>query len=129
MPVKSLFGNPYRILEKTLDITAKRHGLIASNVANVNTPGYRSKDIPFKKTLQDAMDNRKVYPVRTHPRHFGARENGSGQYDVVQEKRAGIDIEQEMFRLTENNLRYQTGVETLLKKFNGLKYAITEGGR
>lgn len=128
MPVKSLFGRTFRILEQSLDITQKKHGLITSNVANINTPGYRAKSLPFDKALEDALEKRKVHPVRTHPRHFGVPQIG-GDYQVEVSDHAGIDIDKEMTQLAENNLRYQTGIETLLRKFNGLKHTITEGGR
>jgi flagellar basal-body rod protein FlgB len=128
MPVNSLFGKTYKVLEQSLDVAQKRHGIITSNVANMNTPGYRAKDLPFDKALEDALEKRKVNPVRTHPRHFGVPQIG-GDYQIEVSDSAGVDIDKEMTQLSENNLRYQTGIEMLLRKFNGLKHTITEAGR
>jgi flagellar basal-body rod protein FlgB len=129
MPVKSLFGRTYQILERTLDIAKNRHGLIAGNVANVSTPGFHAKEIDFKKTLEDTIQKRSIDIFRTHPLHFGVSHDGTAAYEVDTEEQEGVDIDREMSRLAENNLRYQTGVEALLRKFAGLKNAITEGGR
>lgn len=46
----------FRLLEATLDVASARHGLIASNIANVDTPGYKAKDIAFQKELQVALE-------------------------------------------------------------------------
>ena len=126
MPIKSLFGKTFHVIETSLDIAKKRHGLITGNIANLDTPGYRTKDIDFNDALKDALEGTSVDLFRTDPRHFGSSmsypEPSSSGTDSV-------DIDKEMSKLAENNLRYRTGVEVLLRKLSKLKYAITEGGR
>ena len=126
MPIKSLFGKTFHAIETSLDITKKRHGLITGNIANLDTPGYRAKDIDFNDALRDALERTSVDLFRTDPRHFGSRmsypESSSSGADSV-------DIDKEMSKLAENNLRYRTSVEVLLRKLSKLKFAITEGGR
>ena len=129
MPIKSLFGKTYQVLERSVDITKLRHGVIASNVANVGTPGYKAKDLDFDKALEDALEKRSIDLKRTHPLHLGNPRWGSADYEITHADQAGVDIDRAMTRLAENNLRYQAGIEALLRKFSGLKYAITEGGR
>jgi flagellar basal-body rod protein FlgB len=127
MPIKSLFGKTYHLLERSLDIAKLRHGVIASNVANLDTPGYRPKEINFDKALKDAQEKNPVDLARTHPLHFGAQ---GGRYEIsYEESGERVDIDQEMSRLAENNLRYQTDIEVLLRKFSRLKQGIMEGGR
>jgi flagellar basal-body rod protein FlgB len=126
MPIKSLFGKTYEVIERSLDITKLRHGLIGSNVANLDTPGYRSKEIDFDKTLKDAVERRSVEVVRTHPIHIRAQ---GAPHRISIETSGWVDIDKEMSKLAENNLRYQTGIEMLIRKFSKLKYTITEGGR
>jgi flagellar basal-body rod protein FlgB len=128
MPIKSLFGKPYGIVERSLAIAKLRHGIISGNVANLSTPGYRAKDLDFDKTLKNAMSKRSVPLERTHPSHFRAR-TSTVDYEITQAKHAGVDIDEEMTKLAENNLRYQTGIEALLRKFASLKHVIAEGGR
>jgi len=43
------------LLEQTLDIASARHSIIASNLANIDTPGYKAKDIAFKEELKIAL--------------------------------------------------------------------------
>jgi flagellar basal-body rod protein FlgB len=127
MPIKSLFGKTYHLIERSLDIAKLRHGVIASNVANLDTPGYRPKEINFDKALKDAQERNPVDLTRTHPLHFGLQ---GGRYEISYEERdERVDIDQEMSKLAENNLRYQTDIEVLLRKFSMLKQGITEGGR
>ncbi len=126
MPVKSLFGKTYEALERALDISKLRHGLIGSNIANMDTPGYRSKEIDFDRTLKDALEKRSVDVTRTHPVHMGAV---GSRYEIFVEKSDWVDIDKEMSKLAENNLRYQTSAEVLLRKFTKLKDVIAEGGR
>ncbi len=126
MPIKSLFGKTYHLIERSLDIAKLRHGVIASNVANLDTPGYRPKEINFDKALKDAQERNPVDLTRTHPLHFEAQ---GGRYEISYEERGErVDIDQEMSRLAENNLRYQTDIEVLLRKFSMLKQGIIEGG-
>jgi flagellar basal-body rod protein FlgB len=126
VPIKSLFGKTFDAIERSLNITNERHGIIASNIANLDTPDYRAKDIDFKRAFKDAMEGTSVKLFRTNPRHFGSEisyaEPPSGGTDSV-------DIDKEMSKLAENNLRYRASVEVLLRKLSKLKFAIREGGR
>lgn len=42
------------VLERALNVTAKRHELVVTNMANIDTPGYRTKDLDFRSELQRA---------------------------------------------------------------------------
>ena len=86
MPIKSLFGKTYGVIERALEIGKLRHGVIASNVANVATPAYRSKDLDFSKALDDALEKKSIGMDRTHPLHFQAQSLGSVDPGVIQEE-------------------------------------------
>ncbi|MBN1843508.1 MAG: flagellar basal body rod protein FlgB [Deltaproteobacteria bacterium] len=129
MPIKSLFGKTYQVIERSLEIGKVRHGLIASNVANVDTAGYKAGEIDFDKALKDALEKRRVGLTQTHPRHFGIPGLGAGNYEISHAEQSWVDIDREMSKLAENNLRYQTSIEVLLRKFSALKHTIAEGGR
>lgn len=129
MPIKSLFGKTYDIIEGSLDITKLRHGLIAGNIANLDTPGYRAKEIDFDKALQGALEKRSVHMTRTHPLHFSDTRSGEVNCEISDAQQSRVDIDKEMSKLAENNLRYQTSIEALLRKLSMLKYTIAEGGR
>ncbi|MCD6139066.1 MAG: flagellar basal body rod protein FlgB [Deltaproteobacteria bacterium] len=134
MPLKSLFGKTFNAIEQSLDLAKMRHGLIASNIANLNTPNYRTKDIDFNKILRDVLSRRSVELVRTNSLHFPTEKSQIESCEIFSEEPFGssggsVDIDNEMTKLAENNLRYQTGVELLLRKFSTLKHTIAEGGR
>ena len=126
MPIKSLFGKTCHAIEESLEITKERHGLITSNIDKLNTSDYKTKDINFKDALKNAMEGTSVDLFRTNPRHF------SSMVSHLEPPLRGIDsinIDKEMSKLVENNLRYRASVEVLLRKLSKLRFAITEGGK
>jgi len=134
MPIKVLFNNTFKLLEKYLDIAKERHELITENIANLDTPNYRPRDINFKETLKAVMENQYIRLFRTKPKHLNMDKESEVVVEVSEENRFfnntnGVDIDREMVKLAENNLMYRTGVEILLRKLSILKYTITEGGK
>ena len=126
MPIKSLFGKTFHAIETSLDIAKERHGLIISNIANLDTPGYRAKDIDFRDALKDALKGTSIDLSRTNPRHVGSM---TSYPEPPLSGTGSVDIDKEMSKLAENNLRYRASVEVMLRKLSKLKFAITEGGR
>lgn len=129
-----IFDKTYKVLGKALDISAKRNGLLTSNIANIDTVGYTPKDLDFKKTLQQMLDKKTETLFHTHPKHF--KYGGDFKsYSIINEDNSSFDgvpqvnIDTEMTKLVENNINYRTSVEMLLRKMGMLKHAITEGGR
>jgi flagellar basal-body rod protein FlgB len=133
MGVSLVIDNTTRFLGTALNVSSKRQGLINSNVANIDTVGYQAKDIDFKKSLVQALDNQTPGKMtHTHPKHFRRADT----IEISETARAGInpssetvDIDMEMARLAENNIQYRTSVEMLLRKMTMLRNTITDGGR
>jgi len=136
MPDSRLFGRTYEVLSTSLDISAKRHSLITSNISNMDTIGYKPKDLDFKKTLKRAM-TAPLPPdmARTHKKHFAGIDenpysfNGEDSENVDIYHLDSVNIDTEMTHLVENNIKYRTTTEMLLRKLDKLRYAIREGGR
>ncbi len=78
----SVFNHTFRALEKAIDISQKRQGVIASNISNLDTPGYKAREIDFQATLKKAMasDSHMAAPsmARTHSDHLGGRSRPGG---------------------------------------------------
>ena len=135
MPEKISFSRTFQTLENAIDIIQKRHGVIISNISNANTPGYRAKEIDFKKTLFQVMNSdRKENMDKTHPAHVDVKMEPEEQLEIYEENGQWnglnrVNMDKEMTRLMENNLIYRTTVETLLRKLLMLKEVIKEGGR
>jgi flagellar basal-body rod protein FlgB len=66
-------NNMVTTMDKAMTVASRRAGLIASNMANIDTPEYRSRDFPFHEVLKDVLCNeqRQHLPIaRTHQRHL-----------------------------------------------------------
>ena len=135
MPDKISFSKTFQALEHAIRISQKRHSLISSNISNIDTPGYKAKDVDFQKSLTQAIKSGdELNLARTHPKHIGQEIRTASGADVFEEKQEWngynwINIDKEMTKLTQNNLVYRTSVETLLRKIALLKEVIREGGR
>jgi len=118
-----IFDRTLTCLEKALGLSLTRHNLIASNLANMDTPGYTARDIAFAAELERAME---ATPVR-----LDVAAQGLAAFPVAPmiEEEGPVDLDRETARLAENNLMYDALGRLMGKKFELLKYAIGEGGK
>jgi flagellar basal-body rod protein FlgB len=125
------------VLEAAMDLRMLRHKLLASNIANATTPGYRSKDISFEKQLNSALQPFGVRLAQTNPAHMSGPgafstanlEVVSPAQDSINNDLNSVDLDKELVKLSENNVLYNTLVTVLKKYLDGIQYAIREGGR
>ncbi|MGV8078668.1 MAG: flagellar basal body rod protein FlgB [Syntrophales bacterium] len=123
----ALFGKTIDMLSKMLDYRSKRHQLLTSNVANLDTPDYRSSDLEFNKKLQQAIGSRGTLPLTTdHPRHMDGRTGGRDASYTVNREESRASLDKEMARLAENQLQYNMTVEMLARKFRGIGNVVKE---
>ena len=131
-----IFGNTSKMIGRALDISAKRHNLIASNISNMDTIGYKPTDLDFNATLKRAMGEKEPdFLDKTHPRHLPADRgeafamNGEDSEEVDIYHLDSVNIDREMLNLMENNIKYRSTVELKLRKSKIMTYAIDEGGK
>ena len=131
-----IFGHTSKMIGKALDVSAKRHNLIAGNIANMDTIGYKPMDLDFNKTLKQAMGEKEPeFLDKTHIKHLPAGDEeafamtGQNSQDVDIYHLDSVNIDTQMMNLMENNLKYRTTTELLLRKMQILNYSIDEGGR
>ncbi len=133
----NFFDSPVIIaLAKQLDSAALAQRVIANNVANVNTPGFKKSHVSFTEELKRALDERAPALVTSHPRHFGGVQDiRQVSPRVVQERdtimrygRNNVDIDQEMVNLAANTILYDFSVNALSARMGLLGYVI-RGGR
>lgn len=126
-----LFSRTWDLVGKSLKVRSFRHGVLSSNIANVDTPGFRRKEVPFKEIMQSYL-GQDLPLKRTDPRHFP--QSPLSQRDWIREPSNdvgtpnNVSLEEEMSKLVENHLLYQATLEALIKELNFLKEALTEGG-
>lgn len=103
-------------LESYLSLTNKRETVIASNMANVDTPGYRTKDIDFQHELTRAMQTREESTRRVPLQNVnGLLERPDGN---------NVDIDRESLKLSQVQLQYQAGTQLIKDRFHELLTAI-----
>ena len=131
-----IYGHTYKMMGKALDVSAKRHNLIAGNIANMDTIGYEPSDLDFNKTLKRAMGEKEPdYLAKTHEKHLSMNDDepfslqGKNSEEVDIYHLDSVNIDTEMMNLMENNIKYRTTTELLLRKMKVLNYSIDEGGK
>ncbi|MCL4425529.1 MAG: flagellar basal body rod protein FlgB [Firmicutes bacterium] len=132
----NIFPKIIGFLERGLDGAALRHRVIADNIANGETAGFKRSDVDFISTLQAALEKRGdgVDLRVTNPRHLQA---GAGDFfEVVTDtttaiKKDGnnVDVEREMTLLAENALYYNAVADETARLLALLRNAINEGRR
>lgn len=132
-----MFDSPVMIaLARQLDSASLSQRVIANNVANVNTPGFKKSHVAFADELKRALDARAPALATSNPRHLGGAADIKGVAPrVVQETETtmrygqnNVDIDQEMVNLAANTILYDFSVNSLSGRYGILGYVI-RGGR
>ncbi len=128
MPVS--FDKVFGIHDDALLLFERRTQLLAENIANADTPGYKARDINFDQMLQNAQSNTEAKLKTTHQGHIGLQQSsfsGDAQFRQVEQSSADgntVDTQKEKAAFAENSIRYQTTLSFLTRKISGLKTAF-----
>lgn len=135
---KLFAGGHLGLLEKSMGAASLRQRVIANNIANVNTPGFKKSDVIFEDALAQAMlGTGTLNQVRTHSRHLSKQQSAdevepqvvASNGTTMRNDGNNVDIEAEMAQVAQNNLYYNTLAQQLSAKLKDLKTAINQGGR
>ncbi|MGQ5523006.1 flagellar basal body rod protein FlgB [Chitinimonas sp. PSY-7] len=120
--------------ETAMKLRATRQEVIASNIANADTPGYKARDFDFAATLKGAgtaQRNANINMNRTDSRHLAGNVHNELEAALmyrndVQPSIDGntVDMNTEMSNFTDNALRYQASLTFLQQRITGLKTAL-----
>jgi flagellar basal-body rod protein FlgB len=119
-----------------LKLQSKRMEVIADNLANSDTPGYKARDIDFRAAMANAGDaggaSAPVKLATTNPGHLGTdpttEANASLKYRVPLAPSLDgntVDAQQEQAAFADNTVRYQATLTFLSSRFKSLMTAIT----
>lgn len=130
-----LLGSGGATFRQILDLRQQRQDIIAANVANVDTPGYKAKRMDFESALREAMPQAGELPMaRTSQRHLPLpiQEGFDGQVDVVEipipkGDQNSVDLEQEMAALSANQLLYNYAAQALSGQLHKMRLVIDGG--
>ena len=117
-------------LPAQLALYGKRSSVLASNIANADTPGFKARDIDFRSVLA-AADADQIALKTTQAGHIGSAGASPGGAELlyrvpVQPSLDGntVNSQVEQAQFAENAVRYQSTLTFLGSKFQGLKLAI-----
>jgi flagellar basal-body rod protein FlgB len=125
------FEQALGIHPQTLAVRAKRAEVIASNIANADTPGYKARDMDFKTALAQASQKQQSGMSRTHAKHLDVRTelNNGVKFRMPDQADTGdgntVDAQVERNLYLENSMQYQASLQFLTGRIKGLKKAIT----
>ncbi|HID30818.1 MAG TPA: flagellar basal body rod protein FlgB [Desulfobacterales bacterium] len=113
------FDKNFTLLEQMLTLTANKQKVIAHNIANVDTPGYRRKELKFEDALLRALEQddvdalQRIQGVIVESDDPTLRNDGNN-----------VDIDKEMAEMSQNTLVYRVYTELLNKKIGMLRLAM-----
>ena len=128
MPVNKLFGGSIDTMHQALSLRQERQGLIQSNLANHETPGYKVQDFNFARVMESAMSGHGELN-RTNANHLQLDAVEVSRTREFADEQRPVDLDEEMTKMAENQLMYQVTARLITKKFEGIRYAIDEGGK
>jgi len=133
-----IFDRHIDLVHKSLDFRTRRNGILSTNIANMETPGYKAKDLVFENALGKAMkadipgplntthsahrDGRNIVPLDLVQPNVIRTSNPVGSLDGN-----SVDLEREMVKLGENQVVYQALTQMISHKFTTLRLSIREG--
>lgn len=133
----SLFDKTIKGLGATIDMRQIKHGVISSNIANAETPGYKAQKMDFERQLARALDTDKLRRIQASDKgHIGFVEGGieSVRADIydnpdinLTNDQNTVDLEKEMAVLAQNSIMYRAAVQLINKKLATMKYAAMDG--
>ena len=124
------FDKALGVHQHTVGVRARRSEVIASNIANADTPNYKARDIDFNKAFAAAKSKQSGGLQVTNERHIQGGRNQFSElgFRVPDQADTGdgntVDVQQEKAAFMQNGLEYQAGINFLSSKFSGLRKAI-----
>ncbi|HYH00144.1 MAG TPA: flagellar biosynthesis protein FlgB [Terriglobales bacterium] len=106
-------SNTLTALGRYLNVAAFRQGLIATNMANIDTPGYRTRDLDFRTELQRSQCAK---PQVSEVPGLLERPDGNN-----------VSVDRESMLLAQTQLQFRVGVQLIRAEFRRFLTAINEG--
>ncbi len=109
-----------QFLERFLNVTTDRQSLVVNNMANIDTPGFRTRDVNFRAELDRAVGTSEqeasMAPVAHKVTGLLQRPDGND-----------VSMDRESLLLAETQMQYRIGIQFIRSEFHRLVQAINEG--
>jgi flagellar basal-body rod protein FlgB len=125
--------------QEALNLLTRRQDILASNIANADTPGYLARDIDFSQELKKAVvqERRQAQSLTlslTAERHIPAAAPAMKRNELLyripdQPSADGntVDMDRERVNFADNNIKYQTSLTLLGSQIKGMMSVISQG--
>lgn len=125
------------LLKKSMDVASLRNDVIANNIANIDTPKFKRREVIFEDKIQKVLESKTNYAKlnTTNARHFQIDGNGdlSGVEPEVKvmddlsyrNDENNVDIDTETAKMTKNSIFYDSVSESMSNEIRLLRLAIT----
>lgn len=122
------------VMTKALGLRAERQQVLASNIANADTPYYKARDFDFAKAMQSAAAGRSgLEMAQTSSAHLaGNAGSGSGSVNLQYRRETQsavdgntVDMDVERSQITENSLQYEVLTRLITDRIQGMRTALS----
>lgn len=129
----------FRFQQEALGLLSRRQDVLASNIANADTPGYQARDIDFSQQLKQAMDNssmakQSVSLSLTSNKHIEGKsmpfDDAQLLYRVPDQPSADgntVDMDRERVNFADNAVKYQSGLTFLGADIKKMMTVLSQG--
>ena len=123
------------VLGEVLNFAQARHGVLAGNIANVNTPGYRTRDLSqtaFQESLKEAIQTARTGGRPLSPGLARSQEGDpmrsvrSSLENILYHDDTNLDLEKQVAEITKNQLLHNFALTVMTDQFALLESAISE---
>ncbi len=130
-------GKEFEFLQNTLSLRQQRQEILASNIANADTPNYKARDIDFQASLRSAVDDRMRLPdarlTLTDARHIPAAAHTGEPVEALYRMPSQpsidgntVDMNVERVQFADNTLRYQADLTLIDRRIKSLLAAMQQ---
>jgi flagellar basal-body rod protein FlgB len=116
-----LFDLTQIALERALSGSALRQTVLADNIANANTAGFKRSDVDFQSTLAQALDSQGATPAGISNLSFAQKTDASA---TMRADGNSVDMDSEMAKLSENSVAYQALISIAHARLSMLQSVI-----
>ncbi len=121
-------------MEAYMTRLSQRQQIVASNLANIDTPGYKTKDISFHATMQELLSENAGNVRTTRPEHIQGTIQVFPQAQVFEAQgtpsgldQNNVDLDREMMKISETSFAYSLMTQMVRGKFRTIASSIKEG--
>ncbi len=123
-----------KVLEMGLNAASERQNVIANNLANIDTPGFKQSNVVFEDLLNESLQQGDTLPLtRTNPAHFGNPDPTQVQPRIVTQTNTSIrpdgnnvDMDQQMTELAKNGIYHNSLTQLISSQLALLRMVISE---